>query len=103
VVRDPLIQQGSKLTGSGETGAGGFGTSVALSAEGTTALIGGEANNKSVGAASANGETGLVGRPATTRVPGRRGRLFQCERRARAGLLDDLGVTSYRVIVGMAI
>ena len=35
-------QQGAKLTGSGETGAGEFGaTSVALSSDGNTALIGG--------------------------------------------------------------
>jgi FG-GAP repeat len=38
---DPLIQQGSKLTASDETGDGQFGTSVALSADGNTALIGG--------------------------------------------------------------
>jgi hypothetical protein len=37
----PLIQQGSKLTGSGEIDAGEFGYSVALSADGNTALIGG--------------------------------------------------------------
>ncbi len=34
-------QQGPKLTGAGETGDGEFGSSVALSAEGDTALIGG--------------------------------------------------------------
>src|SRR5207244_2614622 len=34
-------QQGEKLTGSGEVDRGEFGTSVALSAEGNTALIGG--------------------------------------------------------------
>jgi hypothetical protein len=33
-------QQGPKLTGSGEVGKGGFGDDVALSAEGSTALIG---------------------------------------------------------------
>ena len=44
-------QQGAKLTGSGETGEGEFGTSVALSAEATTALIGGAADNTKVGAA----------------------------------------------------
>ena len=43
-------QQGSKLKGSGESGAGAFGTSVALSSEGTTALIGGPADASSVGA-----------------------------------------------------
>jgi hypothetical protein len=34
-------QQGSKLTGGGESGAGRFGESVALSSDGNTALIGG--------------------------------------------------------------
>ena len=45
--------QGAKLTGSGETGAGEFGRSVALSVEGTTmtALIGGRRDNSGVGAA----------------------------------------------------
>jgi hypothetical protein len=44
-------QQGSKLTGIGETGEGGFGTSVALSADGNTALVGGPRDNSDVGAA----------------------------------------------------
>jgi RHS repeat-associated protein len=44
-------QQGEKLTGSGETGAGYFGGSVALSANGNTALIGGGRDNSDVGAA----------------------------------------------------
>jgi hypothetical protein len=38
-------QQGAKLTGSGETGYSGFGSSVALSADGSTALIGGRYDN----------------------------------------------------------
>jgi hypothetical protein len=37
---DPLIQQGEKLTGAGEIASGRFGFSVALSADGDTALIG---------------------------------------------------------------
>jgi len=44
-------QQGAKLTGSGETGTGEFGRSVALSTDGNTALIGGPGDNGSVGAA----------------------------------------------------
>ena len=44
-------QQGPKLTGSDETGAGEFGTSVALSADGNTALIGGPSDNDRLGAA----------------------------------------------------
>jgi Divergent InlB B-repeat domain/FG-GAP repeat len=44
-------QQGEKLTGTGETGQGQFGDSVALSADGNTALIGGLGDNSGVGAA----------------------------------------------------
>lgn len=42
---DPLIQQGPKLTASDETGDGYFGDTVALSADGNTALIGGSTDN----------------------------------------------------------
>jgi len=48
---DPFIQQGSKLTGAGESGKGLFGFRVALSADGSTALIGGSADNSHAGAA----------------------------------------------------
>lgn len=44
-------QQGAKLTGSGETGKAHFGFSVALSASGDRALIGGPDDNNEVGAA----------------------------------------------------
>ena len=44
-------QQGPQLTGSGEVGAGQFGSSVALSADGNTALVGGWQDNREVGAA----------------------------------------------------
>jgi hypothetical protein len=45
-------QQGAKLTGGGETGTyADFGHSVALSADGNTALIGGEADDHDIGAA----------------------------------------------------
>ena len=47
---DPMIQQGEKLTGSGEVGKGQFGYSVALSSNGKTALIGGPEDNSEVGA-----------------------------------------------------
>jgi len=43
-------QQGEKLTGTGESGNGRFGTSVALSADGNTALVGGSADDSDVGA-----------------------------------------------------
>jgi hypothetical protein len=48
---DPFVQQGEKLSGGGETGAGQFGFSVALSSDGTTALIGGSLDGTGVGAA----------------------------------------------------
>jgi FG-GAP repeat len=38
---DPFVQQGTKLTGSGSSGAPNRGSSVALSADGNTALVGG--------------------------------------------------------------
>ncbi len=44
-------QQGPKLTGGGEIGKGGFGTSVALSADGNTALIGAPGDTNDRGAA----------------------------------------------------
>jgi hypothetical protein len=44
-------QQGSKLTGAGEIGNGELGGRVALSADGSTALIGGGRDNEAVGAA----------------------------------------------------
>ena len=53
-------QQGGKLTGKGEIGGGFFGSSVALSSEGTTALIGGSEDNSDLGAAwvfTRSGET----------------------------------------------
>ncbi len=48
---DPLIQQGEKLTGTGDVGTGRFGYSVALSGDGDTALIGGRYESKDAGAA----------------------------------------------------
>jgi len=48
---DPFIQQGEKLTGSGEIGRGEFGVSVALSSDGNTALIGGGTDNGHIGGA----------------------------------------------------
>jgi hypothetical protein len=48
---DPFIQQGNELTGSGETGDAQFGKSVALSSDGSTALIGGPYDNSSTGGA----------------------------------------------------
>lgn len=47
----PLIQQGEKLTGSGESGQGEFGNSAALSPDGDIALIGAPDDSGGVGAA----------------------------------------------------
>src|SRR5213078_3885734 len=57
---DPFVQQGAKLTGSGESGSGRFGASVALSADGDTALIGGPLDTGNVGAAWAFTRSGGV-------------------------------------------
>jgi len=46
-----LTQQGSKLVGAGAVGAAYQGVSVALSADGNTAIVGGPGDNGSVGAA----------------------------------------------------
>jgi hypothetical protein len=48
---DPFIQQGEKVTGSGESGQAQFGFRVALSSDGKTALIGGPTDNSTLGAA----------------------------------------------------
>jgi hypothetical protein len=48
---DPLIQQGAKLTGKEEVEGAFFGESAALSSDGNTALIGGEGDSDSDGAA----------------------------------------------------
>jgi len=44
-------QEGAKVVGSGNTGASNQGSSLSLSADGTTAIIGGATDNTSVGAA----------------------------------------------------
>ena len=44
------VQQGPKLTGTAETGAGQFGADVALSADGDSALIGGPTDAGGAGA-----------------------------------------------------
>jgi RHS repeat-associated protein len=47
---DPMIEQGGEITGTGETGAGLFGESVAISSSGTTAIVGAPNDNSVVGA-----------------------------------------------------
>lgn len=46
----PTTQQGSKLVGTGATGAARQGQSVAISANGNTAIVGGSSDNSSAGA-----------------------------------------------------
>ena len=48
---EAYTEQGLKLVGAGETGDGSFGHSVAISADGNTALVGGSEDNNLVGAA----------------------------------------------------
>jgi RHS repeat-associated protein len=48
---DPFVQQGGKLLGSSEIGEGACGSSVALSGDGNTALVGCLGDNKNIGAA----------------------------------------------------
>jgi IPT/TIG domain/FG-GAP repeat len=50
VTIDPLLEQGTRLTGAGETGEGNFGLSVAVSRDGSTALVGAPRDNNFVGA-----------------------------------------------------
>jgi FG-GAP repeat len=52
--------QQRKLTGAGEIGSGQFGAAVALSADGNTALIGGEKDRRGVGAAWIFSRTGTT-------------------------------------------
>jgi gliding motility-associated-like protein len=47
----PNTQQGSKLVGDGSIGIGGLGRSVAISADGNTAIVGGTSDNAQQGAA----------------------------------------------------
>jgi gliding motility-associated-like protein len=47
----PVAQQGSKLVGTGNTGAANQGLSVAVSADGNTAIVGGFSDNNNAGAA----------------------------------------------------
>ncbi len=60
-------QQGAKLTGGGESGAGAFGTAVALSGDGNTALVGGPADDE-LGAAWV-----FVTPPAVTKLKPKKG------------------------------
>ncbi len=64
-------QDGGKLTGGGESGEGQFGISVALSAEGTTALIGAFNDDPNVGAAWAFTHSGEAWVQEGAKITGR--------------------------------
>jgi hypothetical protein len=56
----PAAQQGAKLVGTGAVGTAGQGVSVAVSADGTTAVVGGHGDNLGAGAAWVYTRTGGV-------------------------------------------
>jgi hypothetical protein len=87
-------QQGGKLVGSGALGAAAQGVSVGLSADGNTAIVGGETDNSQAGAAWVFVQPGLQVTPTDDIVAagnqagpicGSLGRLLQPCRRSRAG------------------
>ena len=80
-------QQGAKLTGGEENGAAMFGTSVALSSDGNTALIGGHADNGAVGAAWVFTRSGGVWTQQGPKLTGRRARRRRPLRPQRRALL----------------
>jgi hypothetical protein len=67
-------QQGGKLTATGERGPGGFGDSVALSADGRTALIGGPSGFGGIGAAWVFTRSGSAWRQQAMLLPRGRSR-----------------------------
>ena len=48
---NPMVQVGPKLVASGELGAGAFGSSIAVSRDGTTAVVGAPSDSSDIGAA----------------------------------------------------
>ncbi|HEX3510515.1 MAG TPA: hypothetical protein VHT27_05380 [Solirubrobacteraceae bacterium] len=63
-------QQGTKLTGGEESGTGEFGYSVALSADGSTALMGGPGDNTNKGAAWVFTRSGTTWSPQGAKLTG---------------------------------
>jgi FG-GAP repeat len=75
VTVDPFVQDGAKLSPTGASGSGSFGWSVALSADGSTALVGAPADNDRKGAAWAfvrSGSTWTQQGAKLTPLPGDR-------------------------------
>jgi len=62
----PLAQQGGPLVGSGDSGSPSQGKSVAISADGNTAIVGGPQNNDAAISASDNGAVWIYARSGTT-------------------------------------
>ena len=84
-------QQGSKLVGADAVGAAGQGFSVAISADGTTAIVGGAQDNSQTGAAWVfSASTFDIWVPVVAHNPG----LKQSQWRSDLGLLNTGSVTA---------
>jgi len=85
-------QQASKLVGSGAVGNAGQGSSVAISGDGTTAVVGGPVDDSGVGAAwvFSNSTSFAVWVPVAAHNPG----LKQSQWRSDLGLLNTGSVTA---------
>jgi hypothetical protein len=88
---------GKKLTGAGETGPGQFGDSVALSANGKTALVGGALDADGRGAAWALGPDGAVHRlqPAGLRPSSELGDSVALSGAGRLALVGSVGEADF--------
>ncbi len=75
----------AKSSPAGETGAGEFGTSVALSAEGNTALVGGPVDDSGVGAAWVFARSGAKWTQQGEKLTAKRGRDRRRQIRLRRG------------------
>jgi hypothetical protein len=64
------VQQGAKLTGPGEIGAGEFGYSVALSAEGSLAIVGGQCDSERQGAVWTFARSGSIWAQSGSKLTG---------------------------------
>ena len=92
-------QQGRKLTGRGELGEAHFGTSVALSADGNTALVGGDGDNDGTGAAWVfTGAEGVGCRRATSSRVSRTGTRRSARTWARASRSPRTGTPRWPAV-----
>jgi hypothetical protein len=88
--------QQAKLTGIGESGSGAFGNSVALSADGSTALIGGSEDSHGVGAAWVFTRTGST----WTQQGGKLGLAGRHRRRSAIGSSVGLSADGNTALIG---